>query len=60
MLEVWGMPSTPLLPSLPGPLWAEVVASDKGPIYAFNKTKWWWAFTVFIHLNSALRLNWIV
>ena len=30
MLGLWGMRSTPLLQSLPGPLWPEVVASDKG------------------------------
>ena len=29
MLELWGMWSTPLLPTLPGPLWPGVVASDK-------------------------------
>ena len=29
MLEVWGMWSTPLLPSLTGPLWPGVVAPDK-------------------------------
>ena len=28
MLEFWGMQSTPALPSLPGPLWPRVVASD--------------------------------
>ena len=28
MLELWGMQSTPLLPSLPGPLWLEAVAPD--------------------------------
>ena len=28
MLELWGMRSTPLLPSLPGPLWPGVVAPD--------------------------------
>ena len=36
MLELWGMHSTPSLPSLPGPLWPGVVASDRvfsmGPI----------------------------
>ena len=26
MLELWGVRSTPLLPSLPGPLWPRVVA----------------------------------
>ena len=29
MLELWGMQSTPLLPSLPGPLWPGVVAPDR-------------------------------
>ena len=38
MLELWGMRSTSLLPSLPGPLWPEVVAPDKGPIYGLSRT----------------------
>ena len=29
MLELWGMQSTPSLPSLPGPLWPGVVALDR-------------------------------
>ena len=29
MLELWGMLSTPLLPSLPGPLWLGLVAPDR-------------------------------
>ena len=29
MLELWGMQSTSLLPSLPGPLWPGVVALDR-------------------------------
>ena len=37
MLELWGMQSTPSLPSLPGPLWPGVVAPDKGPIYGLHK-----------------------
>ena len=28
MLEFWGMPSTPSLPLLPGPLWPRVIAPD--------------------------------
>ena len=28
VLELWGMRSTPSLPSLPGPLWPGVVAPD--------------------------------
>ena len=57
MLELWGMPSTPLLPSLPGPLWPGGVAPDKGPIYGLNRTKRWLAFTIFIHLNYVFMLN---
>ena len=33
------MRSTPLLPSLPGPLWPGVIAPDKRPIYGLNRTK---------------------
>ena len=40
------MQGTSLLPSLPGPLWPEVVAPDMGPIYGLNRT------------NSILMLNW--
>ena len=39
MQEFWEMQSTPSLPSLPGPLWLEVVAPDKGHIYELNRTK---------------------
>ncbi len=46
MLELWGIRSTPLLPSLPGPLWPGVVTPDKGPIYESNRTKPWFEFTV--------------
>ena len=38
MLGLWGMWSTPLFPSLPGPIWPGVVAPDKGPIYGLNRT----------------------
>ena len=41
------MRSTPSLPSLPGPHWPGMVASDKGPIYSLNRTKSWIEFTVF-------------
>ena len=41
MMEVWGMRSTPSLPSLPDSLWTGVVAPDKGPIYGLNRTKLW-------------------
>ena len=40
MLELWGMCSTLLLPSLPGPLWLGVVASDRVfPMYGSNRSK---------------------
>ena len=39
MMELWGMPSTPSLPSLPGPLWPGVVVPDKCPIYGTNRIK---------------------
>ena len=29
MLDLWGMRSSPSLPSLPGPLWIEVVAPNR-------------------------------
>ena len=29
ILELWGMQSTPSLPSLPGPCWLRVVAPDR-------------------------------
>ena len=38
MLELWGMRSTPILPSLPDPLCPRVVAPDMGPIYGLNRT----------------------
>ena len=32
MRELWVMQSTPLLPSLPGPLWPGVVTPDRSPM----------------------------
>ena len=48
MLELWGMRSTPSLPSLPGPLWPDVVTLDQV------------LYMVQIKLNCILMLNWIV
>ena len=48
MLELWGMQSTPLLPSLPGPLWPRVVILD----IVLSMCQ--------IELNGVLMLNWIV
>ena len=39
MLWLWGMQSTPSLPSLTGPLWPREVAPDKDPIYGLKRTK---------------------
>ena len=60
MLELWGMRSTPSLPSLPGPLWPGVVAPDKGPIYGLNRTIYHASFTLLIFafkLRIYARLN---
>ena len=46
--ELWGVQSSPLLPSLPGPLWPRVVAPDR--ILLMGQ----------IELNCVLILNWIV
>ena len=48
MLELWGMQSTPSLPSLPVPLWSRVVAPDM--VLSMGQ----------IELNFVLMLNWIV
>ena len=43
MPELWGMRSTPSLPSFRSPLWSGVVAPDRilymGPMYGSNRTK---------------------
>ena len=49
-LELWGMRSTPSLPSLPGPLWPGVVWY--GPIHGLNRTK--------LHTYAVLNcLKWV-
>ena len=57
MLEIWGMRSTPLLPSLPGPLWPRVVAPDKGPIYGLNRIKPWFEFTAYLCGTELFRIE---
>ena len=47
MRELWGRRSTPLLTSLPGPPWPEVITSDR--VLSMGQ----------IELNWALMLNWI-
>ena len=48
MLDLWGMWSTSLLPSLQGPLWPEVIEPER-VLYMCQ-----------IELNCVLMLNWIV
>ena len=38
ILELWGMRSTPSLPSLPGPFWLGVVAPNRTLSYGLNRT----------------------
>ena len=47
LLEIFWMQSTPSLQSLPGPLWPEMVVSDR--VLSMCQTE----------LNCVLRLNWI-
>ena len=48
MLELWGMRSAPLFPSLPVPHWPGMVAPDKGPVCGLTRTKpWFHDFTDF-------------
>ena len=56
MLELWGMLSTPSLPSLPGPVWPGVVAPGKGPVYGLNSTNRGLSL-LFLHLNRVFMLN---
>ena len=48
ILELWGMQSTPLLLSLPGQLWPEVIPPDR--VQSMGQ----------IELNCVLMLNWII
>ena len=45
------MPSTPLLRSLPGPLWLGVVARDKDPIYGWIE--------LMTYITWIVWVNWI-
>ena len=49
ILEFWGMQSTLLLSSLPGPLWPRVVAPDKVPMYGLDRT----------YLRTYAKLNYL-
>ena len=60
ILELWGMRSTPLLPSLPGPLRFGVVAPDRVlPIgqMELNLTTELFAIELFICIKMDLALN---
>ena len=48
MLELWGMRNTPLLPSLPSPLWPGMIAPDR--VQPLGQ----------IELNCVLMQDWIV
>ena len=52
MLELWGMQSTPWLPSLPGPLWLGGVESDS--VLSMDQIELFDILTVYF------MLNWIV
>ena len=54
VLELWGMRSTPSLPSLPGPLSPGVVAPDRA------LSMGWIELTAYLHLNCVLMLDWII
>ena len=57
MLEHWGMQSTPLLLSLPGPLWPGVVAADRALSMSEIELNGGWSL---LHLNFIFMLNWII
>ena len=57
MLELWGMPSTPLRPLLPGQLWPGVVAPDKA--LSMGQIEHNWESLLFLQWNCVLMLNWI-
>ena len=66
MQEFWGMQSTPLLPSFPGPFWPEVVASERVVYmdeielnFVFMQNWIAWNRTVLIS-KMLLTLNWTV
>ena len=65
MLELWGMQSTPSLPSLPGPLWPGVVVPDSilsmGKIelicvLMLNRIVWNW---IVFDIDTVITINWI-
>ena len=60
MLELWGMQSTPSLPSFPGPLWPGVVAPDR--VLSMGQIELTPGFKslMFLHLNCVFILNRIV
>ena len=59
LLCVWGMWSTPSLPSVSGPLWIWVVVSDRVIFSSQIKLNWIAWIGLFWHLNCILMLNWI-
>ena len=64
MLELWGIRSTPSLPSPPGPFWPGEVGPNRVlsmgqriKLYTFAKLN---CLKLFWHLNCVFMLNWIV
>ena len=63
MLELWGMQSTPLLPSLPGRLWPRVIAPDRerggGKEFRFGRGLWYINHCRLFNAKSGSIINWI-
>ena len=59
LLKLWGMRSTPSLPSLPGPLQAGVVTPDRFLSMGKIELKCGFESLLFLHLNCVFMLNWI-
>ena len=60
LMELWGMQSTPSLPSLPGSFWPGVVAPNR--ILSVGQIKLNCSFEslLFLRLNCVFMLNWSV
>ena len=56
-LELWGMRSTPSLPSLPGPFWMGVVALDRVLSMGQMELNCDFESLLFLHIKCVLMLN---
>ena len=59
MLELWGMRSTPYLPSIPDPPWPEMVAPERVRSMGQIELTRGFERLLFLHLNCVFILNWI-